>query len=258
MGSLTNPLKGCRLKRWPHGDIYQGFGENKELYKAAIGLDGHNGIDLIQPENTPVVAATSGHVVDIKDTPNGYGKHVRIVSDKQPDGTYLETTYGHLNSVSTGKGEYVHAGNEIGLEGNTGFVISGGTKYWGNAPAGRGVHLHFGLRILKDAKWFTHQIDYLGKSYTIINYNNGLSGHVDPMPYLDPFTKDMKYVIINTEQYLIYEPLKLAFGIADYQELSRLVIRGLVEDPEKWDELPPEYIVYPMVDRSRLQDLFNL
>ena len=42
-------------------------------------------------------------------------------------------------------GQRVKQGDFIGYGGYTGFVVSGTTEYWGNAPAGKGTHLHFGV-----------------------------------------------------------------------------------------------------------------
>lgn len=55
------------------------------------------------------------------------------------------TVYCHLDEIAVEPGQVVKQGDLLGYEGNTGFVVSGGTQYWGDAPAGKGVHLHFGL-----------------------------------------------------------------------------------------------------------------
>lgn len=133
------------------------------------------------PEGTPVLAAHYGIVVEVKNTPTGYGKHIRLVSPQLPDGNYWYTVYGHLGDIFVKVGQEVKAGDEIALESNTGFVISGGNQYWGNAPNGKGVHLHFGFALLGEPV-AGEQISYLGKAYSRLNYNNGLFG------YLDPFT----------------------------------------------------------------------
>ncbi|MDI6788242.1 MAG: M23 family metallopeptidase, partial [Planctomycetota bacterium] len=93
---LINPLKNSNLEKYPKGNQYQGYGENIALYMATIGSKGHTGIDLAMPEGTPVLAAHDGIVVEVKDTPTGYGKHIRLVSSQFPDKTYWYTVYGHL------------------------------------------------------------------------------------------------------------------------------------------------------------------
>ena len=181
---LFNPLQGSILKRYPTGSILQFYGEHPDLYKKYAKLAFHPGIDIYMPKGTPVLAATDGKVVETKHDPYGYGKHIRIVSSKM-DGFYYETIYGHLDEIKVAEKQMVKAGEIIGLEGNTGFVISGGTIYWGDAPGNLGVHIHFGARLLEDAKPDTAQIHYhSGDSYTLLSYNNGVYGYIDPLPMM--------------------------------------------------------------------------
>lgn len=178
-----NPAKGAILQRYPKGHIYQGFGENVALYQKAVGTNGHNGIDIAMKEGTPILA-TAGVVCEVKNTPEGYGNHVRILTDPDENGDYLELTYGHLQAVMVPIGFRVQDGFQIGTMGNTGFVISGSTVYWGNAPAGRGVHLHFGAREcnVNPTGWTTTYST--GKTANIKNYDNGFKGSIDPLPFL--------------------------------------------------------------------------
>jgi len=184
---LSNPLPNSKLLKYPNGNIWQLYGENPELYKP-VGLAFHNGIDLATFGGDGVCAAHYGTVVEIKNTQGGYGYHVRIVSDKLPDGTYIETTYGHLRAdIQVKLNDRVVAGQVIGYESNTGYVISGQSAFWGNAPAGKGVHLHFGMRLLTDLAP-GNQISYSnGQSFTILNYNNLVYGSINPMPYFNNF-----------------------------------------------------------------------
>lgn len=79
-------------------------------------------------------------------------------------------------------GQRVVQGQLLGYEGNTGFVISGGTQYWGDAPAGKGTHLHFGLyELVNDGlRW-------------AIRDNGPMKGSIDPLPYIsDPTPHDGK------------------------------------------------------------------
>jgi len=184
---LSNPLPNSKLLEYPNGNIWQLYGENPELYKP-FGLAFHNGIDISTFDGDEVCAAHDGTVVEVKNTQGGYGYHVRIVSDKLPDGTYIETTYGHLRAdIQVKLNDRVVAGQLIGYESNTGYVISGQSAFWGNAPAGKGVHLHLGMRLLADLAP-GDQISYSnGQSFTILNYNNGVYGSIDPMPYFNNF-----------------------------------------------------------------------
>ena len=180
---LNNPVLGSKLLKWPQGTITQLFGANVALYQKAIGTNGHNGIDIVAAEGTPILAS-SGVVCEVKDTPNGYGKHIRILTPPNENGDYLELTYGHLRDIIVKIGDDVVNGQPIGGMGNTGFVISGSTQFWGNAPAGKGVHLHFGVREcnLKDTGWQT--IYSTSKTAYIKNYTNGFKGAVNPIEYL--------------------------------------------------------------------------
>lgn len=198
--NIINPAKNSILKKYPDGNIYQHFGENVSLYLVAIQTAGHNGIDIAMTEGTPIIA-TRGIVCDVKNTPNGYGKHIRILTDPDENGTFYELTYGHLGDIYCSIGDRVENGDCIGTMSNTGFVISGGVSYWGNAPSGKGVHLHFGVRecSTKDTGWENIYSD--GKKVYIKNYENGLKGAIDPLPFIieeafeEPVIPLMKRVI---------------------------------------------------------------
>lgn len=184
MKNLVKPLV-CSLERHPRGNLMQEYGENVELYKKyANGMLGHNGIDIATAYGYPVFATHEGFIVEARLGGSGYGNDVRVLSEKQTDGTYIETIYGHLTEVlPVSLGQYVMAGDTIGYEGNSGFTVSGGVPYWGfSNPDKKGTHLHFGLRILEDATNISN-ISYFTKDYIIRDYENGRFGYVDPMPY---------------------------------------------------------------------------
>jgi murein DD-endopeptidase MepM/ murein hydrolase activator NlpD len=85
----------------------------------------HNGVDLVAPTGTPVLAAASGTVVGA--APNaGYGNWIRIEHAQN-----LATFYGHLSAFAPGvsAGAKVQRGQVIGFVGNTGRST--------------GAHLHF-------------------------------------------------------------------------------------------------------------------
>lgn len=85
----------------------------------------HNGVDLLAPTGTPVLAASDGTVVGA--APNaGYGNWIRI-----DHGHNVATVYGHLSAFAPGiaGGVKVKRGEVIGLVGNTGRST--------------GPHLHF-------------------------------------------------------------------------------------------------------------------
>ena len=144
---LQNPITGSVLKKWPAGNIYQGFAENFRLYNQRYGILGHGGIDIsgVNYWGKPVVASCDGIISNIYYNSQTGGQIVSIDSDKNEKGDYLHIVYGHLikNSQKVIIGGRVKVGQEIAMCGNTGFVISGGTKFWGNAPGNLGTHLHF-------------------------------------------------------------------------------------------------------------------
>ncbi|MBP5676623.1 MAG: peptidoglycan DD-metalloendopeptidase family protein [Bacteroidales bacterium] len=86
----------------------------------------HQGIDLPYPTGTPVAAAFDGKV-RISDYVGGYGNLVVI---RHANG--LETFYGHLSRRDVASGDWVSAGDIIGLGGSTGRST--------------GPHLHFETR----------------------------------------------------------------------------------------------------------------
>lgn len=86
----------------------------------------HQGVDLPLKTGTPVVAAFDGRV-RVSTYNKGYGNLVVI---RHENG--LETYYGHLSKREVEVGDWVHAGDEIGLGGSTGRST--------------GPHLHFETR----------------------------------------------------------------------------------------------------------------
>jgi murein DD-endopeptidase MepM/ murein hydrolase activator NlpD len=89
----------------------------------------HEGVDLVAPAGTPIVAAADGLVVGA--APNGrYGNWIRI-----EHGGKLASVYGHLSAFAAGlqPGKMVSRGDVIGYVGSTGRST--------------GAHLHFELQV---------------------------------------------------------------------------------------------------------------
>jgi len=86
----------------------------------------HNGVDLPSPVGTPVYSAFAGKVRASLYC-KGYGNLVIV---RHPNG--LETYYGHLSQRSVAVGDWVKAGQAVGLMGSTGRST--------------GPHLHFECR----------------------------------------------------------------------------------------------------------------
>lgn len=104
----------------------------------------HNGTDLSLHVGDSLYATFDGRVRYSKDNAGGYGKLVIIRNDNG-----LETYYGHMSERFVEAGQWVAAGQCIGLGGNTGRST--------------GPHLHFEVR-------------YMGQSFDaerIINFQTG-------------------------------------------------------------------------------------
>jgi murein DD-endopeptidase MepM/ murein hydrolase activator NlpD len=173
---IHEPVKNYKHRKYPHGDISQFFAESPTLYRH-LNMDGHNGIDIVRPWYSPLYAVEDGIVADVKNSPDGYGKHLRIITD-----TGHEWTYGHnaLNLVEIG--QKVKAGDEIAKMGNTGFVVSShnGNGFWADGSnKWAGTHLHLGLReveIVTRGGWRYNPNTPMIK---VKNYNNGFHGSID-------------------------------------------------------------------------------
>lgn len=180
---MINPVKNYKQLIYPAGDVTQWFGENPKLY-AFMGLLGHNGIDIVRPHGEAMFAIEDGTVVEVNDHPEGFGRHVRFVSNTPDEkGYYHEWTYGHCATIYVSIGDTITAGQHIADMGNTGFVVSGNTPFWKNNPH-KGTHLHLGLRLVKRPKrggW-----SYKGSNIKldVVGYDNGYKGAIDPEPYL--------------------------------------------------------------------------
>lgn len=101
----------------------------------AMGYATHTGrsaeaIDYATSKGSFTVrAAHNGYVLSIGNETAGYGLHIVLRTE---DSAQLISLYGHLATVSVAQGQYVNAGDSIGISGRT-----------GNAS---GIHLHFEAR----------------------------------------------------------------------------------------------------------------
>ncbi len=128
---LAAPTTGPRPTfGWPlRGAISQPFGCTglaAERGTADCPAGFHQGIDIAQPQGTPIAAAADGVAYAFPNR-GRYGMHIII----QHSGGYA-TAYGHLSQATVGWGAQVRAGQPIGLVGTT-----------GNST---GPHLHFEIR----------------------------------------------------------------------------------------------------------------
>jgi murein DD-endopeptidase MepM/ murein hydrolase activator NlpD len=98
-----------------------------------LGADGyHQGVDLLGAQGTPEYAAAAG-TVRVAGSYYGYGN--AVVLDSVINGQTVSTLYGHMvnGGVLVSPGQYVEAGQIIGLMGSTGSSTAN--------------HLHFEVRI---------------------------------------------------------------------------------------------------------------
>lgn len=121
------------------GYVSQPFGPTSFSLEPPITYDGvfyphfHTGLDIAAPMDTPVHAAAGGVVllatssVDVTGHLAGYGNYVVLGHS----GGFM-TLYGHLDRLLVSPGQYVNAGDVIGLLGSTG---------WSTGP-----HVHFEIR----------------------------------------------------------------------------------------------------------------
>lgn len=86
----------------------------------------HTGLDLAQPEGTPVFATDAGVVKTFR-SGQGYGNYALVIH-----GNGYASLYGHLRDFAVRDGQVVKRGDQIGFVGSTGFST--------------GPHLHFEIR----------------------------------------------------------------------------------------------------------------
>ena len=189
---MKPPIKNYISELYPEGSVTQWFGKNPDLY-AFLGLNGHNGIDIVAPYGTPIIAPCDMCIVEVKNKPDGYGRHIRGI------GNGYELTFGHLSEVCVELNQEVLEGEEIGKMGNSGFVVSGETPFWKYNPYA-GTHLHFGLRkFVSRIHNEPYNIQYSTElKGTIENHNNGYMGSVDPRHIIETDDTEEKKKLLLT------------------------------------------------------------
>ena len=208
--TLYNPLKGAILKYHNEGgNVTQWYGENPALYEKNVpnypkGM-GHNGIDIAMPWGTPVLAAHDGIILGIAEGVNAStlgGNFVMLhsydfLNDENNKTCKAITGYFHLSKVTCSLGQKVKIGDIIGLEGNTGFVVSTATPYWDGINPTAGSHLHFTLS-------FTEKIG--SNNYKPILNSFG-KATIDPAPYLGLQSREEKIISIQRQLIGLYTKL---------------------------------------------------
>lgn len=135
--------------------ISQRYEQNLLPIYAKHGLASHAGTDYVSDDRT-VYSCFEGYC-KLKIHEKGYGRHIEITSlPYNKGGEQRFAVYGHLLSFIVKDGQYVPAGEPIGVMGSTGDST--------------GIHLHLGYKVLKDG--------------VVQNENNGNKGYLDILPYM--------------------------------------------------------------------------
>jgi hypothetical protein len=126
---------------YPLGIIHYVDRSNKEkVYMDWSGggrtYDQHPGTDFVIKENTPILSAAPGTVLEWPFPYEVNGKNVVLIQHEAPYEKYMciTTDYGHLNEAKVKPGEKVKRGDIIGLSGKS-----------GNWVYKQGEHLHSDL-----------------------------------------------------------------------------------------------------------------
>ena len=130
------------------------------FYKAYVQ---HNGLDLIAPQESPVLATADGVVSDVERSSKGLGNRVTV----KHSGGY-QTVYAHLSDISVKKDQKVTKGQKIGSVGMS------GASY---AP-----HLHY--EVLKDGEYMD-PVNYIFASVSPEEYANMLFMAVNTQQSMD-------------------------------------------------------------------------
>jgi murein DD-endopeptidase MepM/ murein hydrolase activator NlpD len=153
-----------------------------KLYPA-VGLKGHNGLDLPARGGTPIYNTQEGYVKELSfDKERGLG--VGVITSTRYVTTWgewhIKLRYWHLLSISVQPNQFVGIGDIIGYVDNTGLSSSD--------------HLHFEVKPVEINAPSVEQ----ATSHTNVLQQNGYFGAIDPEPYLSGlYAVDVKPVIFK-------------------------------------------------------------
>lgn len=160
------------------GNVTSGFGYRHRKM--------HYGMDIDLETGDKVKAAFEG-MVRFAMWNNSYGNLVIV---RHPNG--LETYYAHLSKLEVKPGDYVQAGDLVGLGGNTGHSF--------------GAHLHFEVRYQGIAINPEYIIDFQTRKLKLVNVNLLVDGD--------------RIVVTNAEKFHIVKPGDDVYSIASAYEIS--------------------------------------
>ena len=95
----------------------------------------HKGIDIRTNHEAVLATENGGKVVAVNQNTNTTGGKSVTVEYSRADGSKVQTTYMHLDSIAVKQGDAVKAGQQLGISGNTGTRTTG-------------EHLHFGVKTI--------------------------------------------------------------------------------------------------------------
>ena len=153
----------------------------------------HQGVDLPLKTGTPVFAAFDGRV-RVSEYHRGYGNLVIL---RHENG--LETFYGHLSKREVEVGDWVHAGDQIGLGGSTG--------------RSSGPHLHFETRykgFAFDPEWIAdYETGKLRSNVFVLRRS-----YLSPTSHYVPESLDEEEDVYSADEKIIEEEQRKAAELA--------------------------------------------
>jgi murein DD-endopeptidase MepM/ murein hydrolase activator NlpD len=126
---------------WPiMGRITSGFGEREDPVLGNGEGEFHEGVDIGDPDGTPVHAPAGGRVIRAG-LGSGYGREIQI-----DHGNGIVTLYAHLQGFNVVAGETVVKGEVIGYVGHSGSRVTGPNLHYEVHVGGVPVNPHKYLR----------------------------------------------------------------------------------------------------------------
>jgi murein DD-endopeptidase MepM/ murein hydrolase activator NlpD len=95
----------------------------------------HKGIDIRTNHEAVLATESNGKVVAVNQNTNTAGGKSVTVEYNRNDGSKVQCTYMHLDSIAVKQGDTVNVGQKLGISGNTGTRTTG-------------EHLHFGVKTI--------------------------------------------------------------------------------------------------------------
>jgi murein DD-endopeptidase MepM/ murein hydrolase activator NlpD len=95
----------------------------------------HKGIDIRTNHEAVLATESNGKVVSVNQNTNTAGGKSVTVEYNRNDGSKIQCTYMHLDSIAVKQGDTVNVGQKLGISGNTGTRTTG-------------EHLHFGVKTI--------------------------------------------------------------------------------------------------------------